>query len=236
LDEFVDYYAILGVTRDASKEAIWRAYELTTSEVRFLDVDDWEKKRILNEIDMAFAVLGDPTRRFAYDTNGSDVVLSSPLSSPTSELKDDWIDIVWIEIVVICVLVAFLNFRSLDLFLIMLPFRALWLFVFTLHAYLWRYIRGQLLRFLDNEILKTASSIGSICAFLAITVYLSLILGSPILGSILFLDPFLSHPSTKNLEWIRLFATIGLLLYLMVVILTKGLKESLIYYKRQKDL
>ncbi|RME57346.1 MAG: J domain-containing protein, partial [Caldilineae bacterium] len=70
--EYQDYYARLGVPRDADPESIKRAYRSMAR--RFhpdVNPDNPEAERVFKEINEAYAVLSDPEKRRRYDHLGA---------------------------------------------------------------------------------------------------------------------------------------------------------------------
>lgn len=68
-----DYYAILGVSRDASAEEIKRAYRKLAREYHpDVNGNGPEAEEKFKEFGEAYAVLGDPEKRQRYDTYGSE--------------------------------------------------------------------------------------------------------------------------------------------------------------------
>ena len=62
-----DYYAILGISRDASAQEIQQAYR-TRAKVSHPDTSGHETGAAMTLVNEAYAVLGDPQRRQTYDT------------------------------------------------------------------------------------------------------------------------------------------------------------------------
>ena len=70
--EYKDYYKILGVERNASEEEIKRAYrQLALKYHPDKNPDDKKAEERFKEINEAYDVLGDPTKRSKYDQLGS---------------------------------------------------------------------------------------------------------------------------------------------------------------------
>jgi curved DNA-binding protein len=70
--EYKDYYKILGVERNASEEEIKRAYrQLALKYHPDKNPDDKKAEAQFKEINEAYDVLGDPTKRSKYDQLGS---------------------------------------------------------------------------------------------------------------------------------------------------------------------
>ncbi len=70
--EYKDYYKILGVERNASEEEIKRAYrKLALKYHPDKNPDDKKAEERFKEINEAYDVLGDPTKRSKYDQLGS---------------------------------------------------------------------------------------------------------------------------------------------------------------------
>jgi DnaJ-class molecular chaperone with C-terminal Zn finger domain len=68
----VDFYAILGVRRDAAAEEIARAYAGRMAEAEAPDMDAQQRYSLQYWSAAAYAVLSDANRRAAYDANGYD--------------------------------------------------------------------------------------------------------------------------------------------------------------------
>ena len=71
--EFRDYYEVLGVSRDASKDAIKAAYRRLARKYHpDLNPNDKDAKRKFQQINEANEVLSDPEKRKKYDQYGKD--------------------------------------------------------------------------------------------------------------------------------------------------------------------
>ncbi|MFO1250525.1 MAG: DnaJ C-terminal domain-containing protein [Inhella sp.] len=69
--EFKDYYAALGVARDAPQEAIKKAYRQLARKYHPDVSQEPDAEARMREVNEAYAVLSDPERRAAYDQLGS---------------------------------------------------------------------------------------------------------------------------------------------------------------------
>ena len=68
---YIDYYKILGVNKDASQEAIKKAYKkLARKHHPDLNPNDPDAQRRFQEINEANEVLSDPEKRKKYDQYG----------------------------------------------------------------------------------------------------------------------------------------------------------------------
>ena len=80
--EYRDYYKTLGIARDASAEAIKKAYRMLIRK-HHPDVnqagDGGDKAKKINE---AYGVLGEPAKRAAYDALGSGARPGQPFRPP----------------------------------------------------------------------------------------------------------------------------------------------------------
>jgi curved DNA-binding protein len=73
--DFIDYYKILGVSKDASDEEIKKAYrKLARKHHPDLNPDDKEANRKFQQLNEANEVLSDPDKRKKYDQYGKDWV------------------------------------------------------------------------------------------------------------------------------------------------------------------
>ncbi|QNL50727.1 J domain-containing protein [Olivibacter sp. SDN3] len=71
--EFIDYYQILGINKNASKEEVRKAYrKLARKYHPDLNPDDKEAQRKFQQINEANEVLSDPEKRKKYDQYGKD--------------------------------------------------------------------------------------------------------------------------------------------------------------------
>ena len=73
MSEKRDYYEVLGVSKDASKDEIKRAYRKLAIQHhpdRNPGKEKWANEK-LKEINEAFSVLGDPKKRKQYDQFGT---------------------------------------------------------------------------------------------------------------------------------------------------------------------
>lgn len=68
--EYKDYYATLGVTRDAPQEAIKKAYRQLARKYHPDVSQEPDAEARMREVNEAYAVLSDPERRAAYDQLG----------------------------------------------------------------------------------------------------------------------------------------------------------------------
>src|SRR3954470_14232789 len=69
--EFIDYYKILGITKDASAEDIKKAYrKLARKYHPDLNPNDAEAHKTFQQINEANEVLSDPEKRKKYDQYG----------------------------------------------------------------------------------------------------------------------------------------------------------------------
>lgn len=71
--EFKDYYATLGVARDAAAEAIKKAYRKLARKYHPDVSKEPEAEQRMKELNEAYAVLSDPEKRAAYDQLGQHV-------------------------------------------------------------------------------------------------------------------------------------------------------------------
>lgn len=71
--EFIDYYSVLGIDRNASEEEIKKAYrKLARKHHPDLNPNDREAQKKFQQINEANEVLGDPEKRKKYDQYGKD--------------------------------------------------------------------------------------------------------------------------------------------------------------------
>ncbi len=71
--DFIDYYSVLGVTKEATPEAIKKAYRKLARKFHpDLNPDDAEAKRKFQQLTEANTVLSDPDNRKKYDQYGPD--------------------------------------------------------------------------------------------------------------------------------------------------------------------
>src|SRR5882762_742926 len=71
--EFIDYYKILGVDKNASTEDIKKAYrKLARKHHPDLNPNDASAKQMFQQINEAHEVLSDPEKRKKYDQYGKD--------------------------------------------------------------------------------------------------------------------------------------------------------------------
>ncbi|WP_018628509.1 DnaJ C-terminal domain-containing protein [Niabella aurantiaca] len=71
--DYIDYYKILGVTKDASADDIRKAYrKLARKHHPDLNPDDKEAVKLFQQINEAHEVLSDPEKRKKYDQYGAD--------------------------------------------------------------------------------------------------------------------------------------------------------------------
>src|SRR5690349_3366600 len=71
--EFIDYYKILGIEKNASEEDIKKAYrKLARKHHPDLNPNDKEAHKKFQQINEANEVLGDPEKRKKYDQYGKD--------------------------------------------------------------------------------------------------------------------------------------------------------------------
>ena len=79
-----DPYAVLGVPRDASRDAIRQAHrELSAYHASGNAGDDSERR--LEEVNAAYEVLSSPSRRRSYDQSRSQAAAAAPAASPAAE-------------------------------------------------------------------------------------------------------------------------------------------------------
>ncbi|MEO0972641.1 MAG: DnaJ domain-containing protein, partial [Pseudomonadota bacterium] len=69
--QYKDYYAIMGVARDASQEAIKQAYRKLARKYHPDRSEAADAEQRFKEVGEAYEVLKDPEKRRAYDTLGS---------------------------------------------------------------------------------------------------------------------------------------------------------------------
>jgi len=65
--ELPDYYMDLGVDPKASQQEVEKVYGKRVAELRMSKVEDAPEE--LAEVEAAYAVLGDPRKRFSYDAH-----------------------------------------------------------------------------------------------------------------------------------------------------------------------
>lgn len=71
--EYIDYYKVLGVSRDAGKEEIRKAYRKIARKYHpDLNPDDKEAEKKFKQANEAYEVLSDPEKRKKYDKYGKD--------------------------------------------------------------------------------------------------------------------------------------------------------------------
>ncbi|MCD6351121.1 MAG: J domain-containing protein, partial [Armatimonadetes bacterium] len=88
-----DYYAVLGVSRDASAEEIRRAYRRQARRCHpDVSPDDPEAEQRFKQLTEAYRVLSDPDLRARYDMTGR---VEGPIGAPTpDDLFADFFDLV----------------------------------------------------------------------------------------------------------------------------------------------
>src|SRR4030081_1176336 len=89
--EFKDYYATLGVTRNASSEDIKKAFRKLVRQFH-PDVAQDKKaaKEKFKEINEAYEVLGDPQKRKKYDELGADWKRGAGFEPPPGRRGSAW--------------------------------------------------------------------------------------------------------------------------------------------------
>lgn len=89
-----DYYALLGVSRDADQEEIKKAYRRLARRYHpDVNKDDEEAAERFKEITRAYEVLGDPEKRRRYDLFGDEGDTASFLSRDFGGMRDPFGDI-----------------------------------------------------------------------------------------------------------------------------------------------
>jgi curved DNA-binding protein len=68
--DFKDYYAIMGVSRDATQDEIKRSYRKLARKYHPDVSDDPQAEERFKEVGEAYEVLKDPEKRVAYDQLG----------------------------------------------------------------------------------------------------------------------------------------------------------------------
>ena len=69
--DFIDYYSVLGVARDADEKAIKKAYRKLARQYHpDVNPDDPAAEQKFKEVGEAYAVLSDADRRAKYDRYG----------------------------------------------------------------------------------------------------------------------------------------------------------------------
>lgn len=80
--EFKDYYQVLGVARDATDEAIKKAYRKLARKFHPDVSKEADAAARMSEVNEAHAVLSDPERRAAYDALGKGQRAGAPFTPP----------------------------------------------------------------------------------------------------------------------------------------------------------
>jgi len=80
--QFKDYYQVLGVARDASADAVKKAYRKLARKFHPDVSKEADAAARMSEVNEAYAVLSDPERRAAYDLVGSGRRAGEPFTPP----------------------------------------------------------------------------------------------------------------------------------------------------------